>query len=116
MLNVLRLGVTVVLLVGWALAGLSLHVVRTHGGVQLLTKNRLAIDDTYVDVRQWSREDEEKHAVLFARLEQLDKTELLSKPPATADESPIKTVEREVKRAGRASQAQLSAFHSARGR
>jgi hypothetical protein len=77
MLSLLRFAVAMVLLAGWALAALSLHVVRTAAGVELIPKNKLSIVDTYVDVRHWSSDDEDKHPALYARLRQLDQTNLL---------------------------------------
>lgn len=77
MMNLFRFATAMVLLAGWGLAALSLHVVRTANGVQLIPKNELSPTDTYVDVRHWSNDDAEKHPVLVARLQQLDKTNLL---------------------------------------
>jgi len=71
----------VVLLAGWALAALSLHVVRTANGVQLIPKNKLSIDDTYVDVRQWTSDDEDKHPAFYARVKQLEQTDVLKPEP-----------------------------------
>jgi hypothetical protein len=77
MQGIFRLFVAALVIVGWSLAALSLHVVQTHGGVQLITKNQLGIADTFVDARQWSREDEQTHRTLYDRLCQLDKTAIL---------------------------------------
>ena len=46
-----RLIVLVLLLGGWGLAALSLHVVRTPQTLTIVPKNRLGIVDTVVDVR-----------------------------------------------------------------
>ncbi len=66
-----------VLLAGWGLASLSVYVVRTAGGVQVITKNKLSLVDTYVDVRTWNSADEEKHQAFYDRVKQLEQTKLL---------------------------------------
>ncbi|CAN5377747.1 hypothetical protein BH10PLA1_BH10PLA1_21520 [soil metagenome] len=85
MMGFIKFVTAMVLLAGWGLAALSLHVVRTANGVQLIPKNNLAINDTYVDVRHWTSDDEDKHAAFYARLKQLDRTDVL-KQVAEADE------------------------------
>jgi hypothetical protein len=77
MANLFRSIFTLLLLGGWGLAALSLHVLRTADGVELIPKNKLSVDDTYVDVRHWTDDDEKTHAVLYDRLKQLDQTDLL---------------------------------------
>ena len=61
--------VTVVLLVGgWTLAGSAVHVVRTPNHVVLAPKLRLSPYDTYVDTRQWTLADDQKHPSVVAGL------------------------------------------------
>ncbi len=86
MLNFFKLVSAIVLLAGWGLAALSLHVVRTNTAIKLIPKNELSVGDTYVDVRHWTSADENVHPALFARLKQLDQTDLLA--GATPDASP----------------------------
>jgi hypothetical protein len=80
-MGVLRLFVAVLLIAGWTLAAMSLHVVQTAGGIQLVTKNQVGFADTFVDARNWSRQEEEQHAALYQRLRQLEKTAILDRDP-----------------------------------
>jgi hypothetical protein len=76
MKTLFRLIVLVLLVAGWALAALSLHVVRAQGDrIVLIPKQRLGIDDTYVDARQWTIENVANHADLVERIIQSGKTE-----------------------------------------
>ncbi|HEY1629467.1 MAG TPA: hypothetical protein VGF52_06390, partial [Tepidisphaeraceae bacterium] len=51
------------LLAGWGLAALSLHVVRTADQIPitLVPKDQLGITDTYVDTRNWTMDDVAQH-------------------------------------------------------
>ncbi len=86
MLKLLKFATAMVLLAGWGLAALSLHVVRNAGSVHLIPKNELSVGDTYVDVSHWKSDDEEKHPALYARLKQLDQTNLLDE--VAVDDAP----------------------------
>ena len=44
------------------LAALSLHVIRTDDGLEVITKNHLTLQDTYVDVRHWGLTDYLTHS------------------------------------------------------
>lgn len=80
MLSTLKTILVLILLAGWALAGLSLHVVRlTEGTVPIgvIPKNRLGITDTYVDVRTWSATDLPAHADFVKRVIATDKAHWL---------------------------------------
>jgi hypothetical protein len=77
-MGVIRFFVAVLLVAGWTVAAMSLHVIQTAGGFQFVTKNQLSLVDTFVDARQWSRIDEERHASLYQRLRQLDKLAMLN--------------------------------------
>jgi len=69
MKTLFRLLVTVLLLGGWAVSALSLHVVRTPDRVALITKSRFAsLEDTYVDTRAWTIDDVSNHGALVTRL------------------------------------------------
>ena len=85
MRGVFRLFVAAMLLAGWSLAALSVHVVQTRGGFRLVTKNELGVADTFVDARQWSRADEGTHRTLYERLRQLEKTSMLDAPAGEPD-------------------------------
>jgi hypothetical protein len=74
-----RLFVAALLISGWSMAALSLHVVQTAGGFRVVTKNELGLEDTFVDARNWSRSDEDTHHTLYQRLRQLDKTSMLDR-------------------------------------
>ena len=76
-----RLLVAVLLLTGWSLAALSLHVVLAPGNpgrIALIPKQRLGITDTWADVRAWTVADLPNHPDLIARMIQNGKTDLLS--------------------------------------
>lgn len=70
MKSIFRLFVFVLLLSGWTLAGLSLHVIRTPQQIPitLLTKDRLGITDTWVDSTRWTVDELRKHPLLLERL------------------------------------------------
>ena len=83
---------------GWALAAASLHVVRAPGSmafgkvpftVQLLTKNAITFRETYVDTTKWSVADLDSHRDFVARLEQVNKADLVAhlKPASDAHAS-----------------------------
>ena len=61
---------------GWSLAALSLHVVRTPDKIGLIPKQRLGFTDTYVDARKWTLSDLPAHAALVERVLQANKAEL----------------------------------------
>lgn len=77
MKTLFRLIVLVLLLGGWGLAALSLHVVRTPQTLTIVPKNRLGIVDTVVDTRGWSLDDAAEHPDVVARLLELDKIDLI---------------------------------------
>jgi hypothetical protein len=73
---IFRLTSLCVLLSGWGMAALSLHVVRTPDRIGLIPKQRLGITDTYVDARKWTMSDLPSHAELVQRVLQANKAEL----------------------------------------
>jgi hypothetical protein len=76
MKTLFRLIVLVLLVAGWGLAALSLHVVRAQGDrIVLIPKQRLGINDTYVDARQWTIQHVANHADLVERIIQSGKAE-----------------------------------------
>ena len=70
MKSIIRLIVLLLLIIGWSLAALSLHVIRTNDEipVTLVTKDRLGLKDTYVDTRNWTISDVTQHQELVAKL------------------------------------------------
>ncbi len=79
MKSIFRLFVLVLLLVGWGLAALSLHVIRTKEQIPitLVTKDRLGIADTWVDTTMWTMDDVGKHPIVVERLLRSHKTDVL---------------------------------------
>ena len=85
-----RAVLAVLFLFGWGLALLAVHVVLapaaadSTGGpdwrVIVVPKERLAITDTYADVRGWTAEDLAAHEGLVARLEESGKADALPQP------------------------------------
>jgi hypothetical protein len=73
-----RLITLLIVLGGWSLAALSLHVVRTPSGVALIPKNDLGVWDTYVDTRHWTLADVTNHAAVCERLIEAGHADLLS--------------------------------------
>jgi len=66
--TIFRLICLVFMLGGWALAALALHVVRTPDKIAVIPKNRLGVNDTYVDARTWSLADVPDHTAVVQRI------------------------------------------------
>lgn len=84
-----RLVVAALLLAGWALALLAVHVVvvpeettsaetAIDWRVVVVPKNRLGVAETYVDTRGWTASDLQEHENVVARLLEADKADALS--------------------------------------
>lgn len=76
-----RLLVTILLITGWTLAALALHVVYAPGNpgrLAVIPKERLGITDTWCDTRQWKAEDLPQHSTVIARLVETGKGDILS--------------------------------------
>jgi hypothetical protein len=76
MKNLFRLIVLVLFVGGWGLAATSLHVVRTPTASRefiIVPKNRIGIEDTYVDTRAWTIDDVPSHKSVVGRLIETDK-------------------------------------------
>ena len=100
MKTLFRLIVLVLLVAGWGLAALSLHVVRAQGDrIVLIPKQRLSLIDTYVDARQWTIESVGEHAALVERIVQSGKAEQF----AYVADDPKGNVARQLDEARRAS-------------
>jgi hypothetical protein len=83
-----RFIVLILLLAGWSLAALSLHVVRGEGSrVIVLPKQSLDWRDIYVDTRGWTLDDVANHPAVVNRLIQNGKADVLQRlvPNATGD-------------------------------
>jgi hypothetical protein len=79
MKGIFRLLVFLLLVGGWGLAALSLHVVRTPGQIPitLVTKHRLGIFDTWVDTTKWTLADVSKHPAVVEQLVRSGKIEAI---------------------------------------
>jgi hypothetical protein len=76
MKTLFRLIVFVLLVAGWGLAALSLHVVRAQGDrIVLIPKQRLNLIDTYVDARTWTLSNVADHEQLVERIIQSGKAD-----------------------------------------
>ena len=74
-----RLSVLGLLVAGWAVAGSTLHVVWNGDKVNVLTKDRLGIRDTYVNTASWTANDVAAHPIVVKRLIATGKADMLSK-------------------------------------
>ena len=77
MKKLFRLVIFVLLVGGWGLAATSLHVVRTPATASrefiIVPKNRIGIQDTYVDTRAWTLDDASNHAGIVRRMIETEK-------------------------------------------
>jgi hypothetical protein len=79
MKSIFRLLVLVLLLTGWGLAALSLHVVRAQGNkIVLIPKQKLHVTDTYVDARTWNLDEAVRHPALLKRIIESGKADLFA--------------------------------------
>ena len=84
MKSIVRFVSLLLILSGWIVAGLCLHVVRTpdpdnpqQSKLLVVPKNRLGVNDTYVDARGWTMQDVTEHPMLVLRLLEAGKAEQL---------------------------------------
>ena len=75
MKSIIRLIVLVLMLSGWAVAALSLYVVRVpdpdnpkQSKLIVVPKNELGINDTYLDARAWKMQEAASHRLLILRI------------------------------------------------
>lgn len=90
MKSIFRLFVCLLLVVGWGLAALSLHVVRTPDDIPtLVPKEKLDYRDTYVDTTKWTIDDVGKHPAVVTRLIRAGKADAIKHvvPDKNADVS-----------------------------
>jgi hypothetical protein len=77
MKTLFRLVVFVLLVGGWGLAASALHLVRTDASNSreyiIVPKNRIGIDDTYVDTRAWTIDDVPSHKSVVNRMIETEK-------------------------------------------
>lgn len=77
MKTLFRLVVFVLLVGGWGLAASALHLVRTDASNSrefiIVPKNRIGIDDTYVDTRAWTMDDVPSHKSVVNRMIETEK-------------------------------------------
>jgi hypothetical protein len=74
-----RLSVLALLIGGWAVAASVLHVVWSGDKLRVMTKDRPAIRDTYVNTAHWTADDVAAHPLVVKRLVKTGNAELLSK-------------------------------------
>ena len=74
-----RLTVFGLLVGGWAVAASAVHVVWSGDKLAILTKQRLGVRDTYVNVSHWTADDVAAHPIVSKRLVATEKTYLLAK-------------------------------------
>jgi hypothetical protein len=81
MKKIFRLLVTLLLIGGWTLAALAVHIVVAQGNpgrVIIVPKNQLGYRETYVDTRAWTIGDVTNHPQVTERLIQTGKTDALA--------------------------------------
>ena len=74
-----RLTVLGLLVGGWSLGASALHVVWNGDKLAVVTKDRLAVRDTYADVSHWTADDVAAHPALAKRLIATERAYLLAK-------------------------------------
>jgi hypothetical protein len=79
--SIVRFLCVMMILGGWSLAALALHVVRMpdpsnpqQSKLLVIPKNTLDLSDTYVDARNWTMSDVRDHEMLILRVLQTKKT------------------------------------------
>jgi len=96
MKTLFRLIVFVLLVGGWGLAATALHVVRTTGTASrefiVVPKNRIGIEDTYVDTRAWTLDDVSSHKAVVDRM--IDTEKYMSIAHVTGETEPSEVQQR----------------------
>jgi hypothetical protein len=79
MRNILRLSICLLIIMGWGLAALSLHVIVTPHDVpvSLVPKEQFGFKETYVDTRAWKLDDVSAHQTFVAKLIRTGKSDIL---------------------------------------
>lgn len=94
MKTLVRTLTVLLLLGGWGLSAMALHVIRTTGSPRqfiVVPKNRLGFDDTYVDTRTWTIDDAARHPAVVKRLIETDKYQVLAH--TTGQDDPYRVLE-----------------------
>jgi hypothetical protein len=80
--SIVRFLCVALILGGWGLAALALHVIRTpdpsnpqESKLVVIPKNELGLSDTYVDARGWTMTDVRDHPILMLRVLHADKAD-----------------------------------------
>ena len=96
MKTLFRLIVFVLLVGGWALAASALHLVRTSGSASrefiVVPKNRISIEDTYVDTRTWTLDDVPNHKGVVGRM--IDTQKYMAIAHVTGETEPAEVQQR----------------------
>src|SRR4051794_2142551 len=79
MKTIFRLIVLVLLVVGWGLAALSLHVIRTPDEIPitLVPRAQFGVTDPYVDTRHWTLDEAAQHPAVVEKLIESGKADVL---------------------------------------
>jgi hypothetical protein len=85
--TIFRLTFLGLLLGGWGMAALALHVVRTPDKIGLIPKEHLSFTDTFVDARKWTLNDLQAHPDLVKRVLEANMSKLFQylADPANGD-------------------------------
>jgi hypothetical protein len=114
MKTLFRLVVFVLLVGGWALAASAVHVVRTDGTGSrefiVVPKNRIGIEDTYVDTRTWTLDDVPNHKSLVGRM--IDTEKYMALAHVTGEKEPSEVQQRLADARMRAPQPKVEATTS----
>src|ERR1700753_3784939 len=90
MKSIFRLIVLVLLLAGWAMAALAIHVVRgTNNRIVVIPKQTLGYHDCYVDTRSWSLDDVSNHPTVVNALIAHGKADVLQNVAPTDGEDAL---------------------------
>src|SRR5438067_569494 len=74
-----RLGVTLLLFLGWGLAASAMHIIWTGNSPIVLPKEQLGVRDTYVNLNKWTIVDVQNHPAVVKRLLETNRAETLAR-------------------------------------
>jgi len=96
MKTLFRLVMFVLLVGGWGLAASALHLVRTDATNSreyiIVPKNRIGIEDTYVDTRAWTIDDVPSHKSVVNRMIETEKYMAIAR--VTGEKEPAEVQQR----------------------
>jgi len=78
MKTLFRFAFLVLLVTGWGLAAMSVHVLRTPDRISFIPKEEMSPFDSYVDTRMWTLDDAADHPAVVAKLVRANRQTLLS--------------------------------------